>query len=83
MYFVQIDDINNFLTYTGENVQKWTRVFSTRRWVILVARTRRKKREENSVVALRPLLNVFAGGQVSSPRLYRLNNYLGKLLPSI
>ena len=24
-------------TDTGENVQKWTRVFSTRRWVILVA----------------------------------------------
>ena len=37
------------LTDTGENVQKWTRVFSTRCWVILVARTRRKKREENSV----------------------------------
>ena len=37
------------LTDTGENVQKWTRVFSTRRWVILVARTRRKKKEENSV----------------------------------
>ena len=37
-----------FLTDTGEFVQKWTRVFSTRRWVILVARTRRKK-EENSV----------------------------------
>ena len=29
------------LTDTGENVQKWTRVFSTRSWVILVARTRR------------------------------------------
>ena len=37
------------LTDTGDNVQKWTRVFSTRRWVILVARTRRKQREENSV----------------------------------
>ena len=36
------------LTNTGKNAQKWTRVFSTRRWVILVARTRRKK-EENSV----------------------------------
>ena len=36
------------LTDTGENVQKWTRVFSTRRWVILVARTRRENREENS-----------------------------------
>ena len=36
------------LTDTGENVQKWTRVFSTRHWVILVARTCRKK-EENSV----------------------------------
>ena len=34
------------LTDTGENVQKWTRVFSTRRWVILVARTRRKKRRK-------------------------------------
>ena len=32
-----------------------------------------KKREEKSVVALRSLLNVFACGQVSSPRLYRLN----------
>ena len=38
------------LTDTGENVQKWTRVFSTRRWVILVARTRRKKGEENTRV---------------------------------
>ena len=38
-----------YSTDTGENVQKWTRVFSTRRWVILVARTRRKKRVENSV----------------------------------
>ena len=37
------------LTDTGKNVQKWTRVFPTRRWVILVARTRRKKRVENSV----------------------------------
>ena len=33
------------LTDTGENVQKCTRVFSTRRWVILVvlSQTRRKK----------------------------------------
>ena len=61
------------LTDTGENVLKWTPVFSTRRWVILVARTRRQKREENSVVALLSLLNVFACGQVSSPRLYRLS----------
>ena len=38
-----------FLKIPGETVQKWTRAFSTRRWVILVARTRRKKREENSV----------------------------------
>ena len=37
------------LTDTGKNVQKWTRVFSTPRLVILVARTRRKKREEKSV----------------------------------
>ena len=34
------------LTDTGENVQKWTRVFSTRRWVNLVARMRRKKRRK-------------------------------------
>ena len=57
------------LTDTGENVQKWTRVFSTRLWVILVARTRRKKQKK--IVC--PLLDVFAYGQVSSPRLYRLN----------
>ena len=37
--------------------------------VILVARTRRKKIEENSV----DILAKFACGQVSSPRLYRLN----------
>ena len=37
------------LTDTGENVQKWTRLFSTRRLGILVARTRREKREENSL----------------------------------
>ena len=30
------------------------------------------KKEEKNVVALRSLLNVFACGQVSSPRLYRL-----------
>ena len=59
------------LTDTGENVQKWTRVFSTRRRVILVARTRRKKRRKYS----RPLLAKFACGQVSSPRLYRLRLY--------
>ena len=57
------------LTDTGENVQKWTRVFSTRLLVILVARTHRKK--ENKIAC--PLLNVFACEQVSSPRLYRLN----------
>ena len=56
-------------TDTGENVQKWTQVFSTRRWVILVARTRRKKEKKITC----PLLDVFACGQVSSPRLYRLN----------
>ena len=48
--------------------KKWTRVFSTRRWVILVARTRRKKKKK--IVC--PLLDVFAFGQVPSPRLYRL-----------
>ena len=56
------------LTDTGENVQKWTRVFSTRRWVILVARTRRKK--ERKIAC--PLLDAFACAQVSRPRLYRL-----------
>ena len=59
------------LTDTRENVQKWTRVFSTGRWVILVARTRRKKREENSVSTF----GRFRCGQVLSPRLYRLNLY--------
>ena len=43
-----------------------------------VSHTRRsdasEKREENSVVALRSLLNVFSSGQVSSPRLYRLRS---------
>ena len=59
------------LTDTGENVQKWTRVFSIRRWVILVARTRRKKEKKIAC----PLLDVFACGQVSSPRLYRLSQF--------
>ena len=40
-----------FLTDTGENVQKWTRVFSTRRWVIHVARARRKKRRKYRALA--------------------------------
>ena len=57
------------LTDTGENVQKWTRVFWTRRWVKLVARTHRKKEKKIAC----PLLNVFACGEVSSPRLYRLS----------
>ena len=56
------------LTNTGENVQKWTRVFSTRCWVILVAWTRRKKEKEIAC----PLLDVFAFEQVSSHHLYRL-----------
>ena len=65
------------LTDTGENAKKWTRVFSTQRWVILVARTRRKKDKKIAC----PLLDVFACGQVSSPRLYRLKNiYLSKIL---
>ena len=64
----------HFLTDTDENVQKWARVFSTRGWVILVARTRRKK--ENKIAC--PLLDVFAWGQVSSPRLYWLNQNFWK-----
>ena len=35
------------LTDTDENVQKWTRVVSTRRWVILVARSCLKREEKN------------------------------------
>ena len=35
-----------FLKIPGETVQKWTRAFSTRRWVILVARMRRKKEKK-------------------------------------
>ena len=60
----------SILTDTGENVQKWTRVFSTRRWVILVARTRRKKDKKIAC----PLLDIFSCGQVPSPRLYRLRS---------
>ena len=41
--------IIRIITDTDENVQKWTRVFSTRRLVLLVARTCRKKGGENSV----------------------------------
>ena len=48
LVWITVKNFHFTLTDTGENVQKWTRVFSTRRWVILVARTRRKKREENS-----------------------------------
>ena len=59
--------VYNHLTDKGENVQKWTRVFSTRRWVILVPRTRRKKKKKIAC----PLLDVFVCRQVSSPRLYR------------
>ena len=65
------------LTDKGVNVQKWTRVFSTRRWVILVVRTRRKKEK---IIAC-PLLDVFDCGQVSNPRLYRLKIMLEKLRP--
>ena len=32
-----------------DTCEKWTRVFSTRRWVILVARARRKKKRRKSV----------------------------------
>ena len=64
--------ISNFCsTDTGEKVRKWTRVFSTLRSVILVARTRRKKKEKKIAC---PLLDAFACEQVSSPRLYRLNS---------
>ena len=62
------------LTDTGENVQKWTRLFSTQRWVILVARTRRKKEKKIAC----PVLDVLACGQVSSPRLYRLTIFSTK-----
>ena len=61
---------------TGKNVQKWTQVFSTRRWVKLVARTRRKKEKKIAC----PLLDVFAYGQVSSLRLYRLTRILDKTI---
>ena len=60
---IRIFQINISLTDTGENVQKWTRVFSTRR----------KKVKKIAC----PLLDVFACGQVSSLRLYRLRvNYI-------
>ena len=39
-------------------------------WLILVARTRRKKEKKIAC----PILDVFACGQVSSPRLYRITS---------
>ena len=57
------------LTDTGENVQKWTRVFATRRWLSYSSLGRVGKKETKIE---RPILDVFACGQVSSPRLYRL-----------
>ena len=60
------------LTDKGENVQKWTRIFSTRRWVILVARKRRKKEKKIAC----PPLDVFACRQVPSLRLYRLTSQM-------
>ena len=42
-----------------------------------------EKREKNSVVALRSLLKVFACGQVSSPRLYRLNNLFSEKISNL
>ena len=39
-------------------------------------RSNTSEKKENSVVALRSLLNVFACGQVSSPRLYRLKSII-------
>ena len=47
--WVTIKFLPRDLTDTGQNVQKWTRVFSTRRWVILFARTRRKNRRKYRV----------------------------------
>ena len=56
------------LTDTGENVQKWTRIFRLGAKSYLSLRRVGKKRRKYS----RPLLNVFACAQVSSPRLCRL-----------
>ena len=39
-------NIKTHLTDTGDYVQKWTRIFSTRRWDIFVARTLRKKEKK-------------------------------------
>ena len=75
---LKFDGISNnilSLTDTGEFAPKWTRIFSTRRWVILVARTRRKKRKKY----WRLLWCKFACGQVSGPRLYRLLNWRGSI----
>ena len=67
--FETFKNYSTTLTDTGENVEKWTRVFSTRSWVILVALTRRKTVKKITW----PLLGVFACGHLSSPRLYRLS----------
>ena len=57
------------LTDTGENVQKWTRVF----FDSALSHTRRSVASEKKKKIACPLLDVFACGQVSSPRLYRFN----------
>ena len=63
----------NSLTDTGENRTKWPVYFR------LVARTRWKKREENSVDNSAN----FACEQVSSPRLYRLKLWFSLLFYNI
>ena len=69
-----------FLIDTGENVKKMNAsIFGS-----TLSHTGRldaseKKRRKYS----RPILNVFACGQVSSPRLYRLNYKLSLLLRKI
>ena len=55
------------LTDTGENVKKWTRVF----FDSALSHPRRSDASERKKIAC-PLLDVFACGQVSSPRLYGL-----------
>ena len=68
----------NQLTDTGENVQKWTRVFRLgAESYSSLGRVGKKKK-----IAC-PLLDVFACGQVSSPRLYRLRPYDLRILQKV
>ena len=59
------------LTLTGEYVQKWKRVF----FDSALSQTRRSDASKKEKKITCPLLDMFACGQVSSPRLHRLISF--------